>query len=73
MGTIGADLLDEVLASQSLQDRHHGGVGQVTLEAERFVHLAHGLGLGSGPELFHDGPFQFTQRIKPGQSPFTSG
>ena len=52
---------DDPLLRQPVQDRHHGGVGQVTFDRECLVDLAYRDRLRGGPDVFHDLAFEVSR------------
>ncbi len=65
MGAIVANLHNQILAGKTLENGHHGGVGEVSLSAEFLMHLAHRLRRGGVPQVVHHRPFQIAETRHP--------
>jgi hypothetical protein len=58
VGSIIANLYDEVFAGQTLQHCHHCCVRKIALCGEGLVDLSHSLGRGGVPQMVHHRSFQ---------------
>lgn len=57
VGAVVAVLHNEVLFGQPLEHGHDRGVGEIAFSRERFMYLAHGLGLARPPQVIHHRAF----------------